>query len=78
MAGYAATSVTNHYLEKSGEELGSEAMLAACDMTAVSHKGYGEIFKTITGRVQLVDKRLKPTFLPNPHKVPTYMLKTIP
>lgn len=67
----AATSMTNHYLNKIGEELGSEAILAACDMTGVSHKGYGEIFKTIKGRVQLVDKRLKPTFLPNPHKVRT-------
>ena len=67
-----ATSMTNYYLDKIGTELGTEAILAACDMTGVSHKGYGEIYKTIKGRVQLVDKRLKPTFLPTPHKVPSY------
>ena len=39
----AATSMTNYYLDKIGTELGTEAILAACDMTRVSHKGYGEI-----------------------------------
>ena len=64
--------MTNYYLDKIGTKLGTEAILAACDMTGVSHKGYGEIYKTIKGRVQLVDKRLKPTFLPTPHKIPSY------
>jgi predicted nucleic acid-binding Zn-ribbon protein len=66
---FAATRMTNYYLERIGKELGTEAVLAACDMTGVSQKGYGEIYKTVKGRVQLVDKRLKATFLPNPHKV---------
>lgn len=66
---FAATRMTNYYLERIGKELGTEAVLAACDMTGVSQKGYGEIYKTVKGRVQLVDKRLKGTFLPNPHKV---------
>lgn len=69
---FVATQMANYYLDKIGKDLGTEAILAACDMTGVSQKGYGEIYKTIKGRVQLVDKRLKPTFLPNPHKVWAY------
>jgi len=66
---FAATRMTNYYLDKIGMELGTEAILAACDMTGVSQRGYGEIYKSIKGCVQLVDKRLRPNFLPNLHKV---------
>lgn len=58
----------NVYFDKIGKEWGIEAILVACDMSGVLQKEYSEIYKTIKGRVQIVDPRLKP----NLHKVPTY------
>lgn len=52
-----------------GEEVGLDAMLAGCDMASVSQRGYGHIYKTMKGRVTLVDKDLKIDFMPKPHKV---------
>jgi hypothetical protein len=66
---FVGRRMANHYLEKIGAEIDTESILAACDMTGVSQRGYGQIYKTIKGRVGLVDKDLKANFLPTPNKV---------
>ena len=66
---FVGRRMANHYLEKIAAEIDTESILAACDMTGVSQRGYGQIYKTIKGRVGIVDKDLKANFLPTPNKV---------
>ena len=66
---FVGRRMANFYLEKISDEIDTESILAACDMTGVSQRGYGQIYKTIKGRVGIVDKDLKANFLPTPNKV---------
>ena len=66
---FVGRRMANYYLEKIAAEIDTESILAACDMTRVSQRGYGQIYKTIKGRVGIVDKDLKANFLPTPNKV---------
>jgi hypothetical protein len=61
--------VAKYYSENVSVEIDTESILVACDMTGVSQHGYGQIYKTIKGRVGIVDKDLKANFLPTPNKV---------
>jgi hypothetical protein len=63
------TEITNNVLRKIGVEVGPDAVLAACDMAGVSQEGYGQIYKTVKGRVKLVDPQLRVNFMPKPYKV---------
>ena len=65
---FIAKKMANYYLEKISVEIDTESILAACDMTWVSQRGYGQIYKTFKGRVGIVDKDLKANFLPTPNK----------
>jgi hypothetical protein len=64
------TNIANSVLKKIGAEVGGDSMLAACDMAGVPQEAYGLIFKTIKGRVKLVDPTLTADLMPKPHKVP--------
>lgn len=64
-----ANQLVEDTLKKIGSTVSPEAVLAACDMTGVSHRGYGEIFKTLKGRIGLVNKKFKSTILPKPYQV---------
>jgi hypothetical protein len=66
---FVGRRMANYYLEKIAAEIDTESILAACDMTGVSQRGYGQIYKTIKGRVGIVHKDLKANFLPTPNKV---------
>jgi hypothetical protein len=46
-----------------------KSILAACDMTGVSYRGYEEIFKTVHKLIRLIDNKLKAIILPRPYKV---------
>jgi hypothetical protein len=66
---FVGKRMANYYLKKIRVEIDTESILATCDMTGVSQCGYGQIYKTIKGRVGIVDKDLKANFLPTPNKV---------
>lgn len=65
------TDIANGVLKKIGTEIGADSMLAVCDMAGVSQEAYGLVFKTMKGRVKLVDPGLTADLLPKPHKVPS-------
>ena len=75
--GFAATRIANNVLQKISEELGPDAILAACDQAGVSHRGYGHIYKTMKGRISLVNKDLKANFMPKPHKARNSILEEL-
>lgn len=67
--GFLSRRIANHMLISIGENVGVESILAACGLVGVSNIGYGQIFKIIKGCVELINKDLKASFLPNPYKV---------
>lgn len=63
------TANCKHCLEKIGAKVEGDSMLTMWDMVGVSEGAYGLIFKTIKGRLKLVDPALTADLMPKPHKV---------
>jgi hypothetical protein len=65
----ATASVAKDVLKKIGETVGPNTMLAACDGTGVTHKGYAAIYKTLKNRIGLIAPAQSSAILPAPHRL---------
>lgn len=67
----AVIRANNECLASLGSQVGPQEILAACDRSGVSHKGYASIYKTMKHSLRSVNPKLSFKCLPNPHKVGT-------
>lgn len=65
------TEIANDALKSIRCEVGPHEILAVCDRSGISHKGYTAIYKTSRTGLRHVDPKLTQHLLPNPHQVST-------
>jgi len=65
----AKNHVVRDVFKKIGDSIGPEAMLAACDGSGVSQRGYGAIYRMLKNRIGIVSPGLKAKILPAPHRL---------
>jgi hypothetical protein len=56
-------------MEGIGYEVGSQSILATCDRSGMSQKGYTSIYKIMENRMKHVDKNIRLRHMMNPHQV---------
>jgi FtsZ-binding cell division protein ZapB len=66
---HVGTRMAKKILKQISDSIGPEDILAACDAAGVAHGGYGEIYKSVKGRIALVNPGLKCALLPAPNKI---------
>ena len=67
--GHVGTKIANDVLKSIGVGLGADSILVVCNQLGMSQRAYGEIYKTVKGRIGLVNKDIKATILSKPHHV---------